>query len=137
MHTVRRIGTLNILVIGLLLQACGEQMAASDSDATPAGRTRVLLEESWRFTLQPQDGLAYDRYGDSAPDVLKPWVLPTANAFIHSSEDRYTEPHAAPAFDVPPASPEFDDSGCLAVIEKAEPEQQAAFMMILDSIMKR
>ncbi len=32
---------------------------------------------------------------------------------------------------------EFDDTGCLAVIEKAEPEQQAAFMMILDSIMKR
>jgi hypothetical protein len=31
----------------------------------------------------------------------------------------------------------FDDSGCLAVIEKAEPEQQAAFMMILDSIMRR
>jgi CheY-like chemotaxis protein len=31
----------------------------------------------------------------------------------------------------------FDRSGCLAVIEKAEPEQQAAFMMILDSIMKR
>jgi CheY-like chemotaxis protein len=32
---------------------------------------------------------------------------------------------------------EFDSTGCLAVIEKAEPEQQAAFMMILDSIMKR
>jgi len=31
----------------------------------------------------------------------------------------------------------FDDTGCLAVIEKAEPEQQAAFMMILDSIMRR
>jgi CheY-like chemotaxis protein len=31
----------------------------------------------------------------------------------------------------------FDRSGCLAVIEKTEPEQQAAFMMILDSIMKR
>ena len=31
----------------------------------------------------------------------------------------------------------FDATGCLAVIEKAEPEQQAAFMMILDSIMKR
>jgi len=31
----------------------------------------------------------------------------------------------------------FDGSGCLAVIEKAEPEQQAAFMMILDSIMRR
>jgi len=31
----------------------------------------------------------------------------------------------------------FDTSGCLAVIEKAEPEQQAAFMMILDSIMRR
>ncbi len=31
----------------------------------------------------------------------------------------------------------FDASGCLAVIEKAEPEQHAAFMMILDSIMKR
>lgn len=32
---------------------------------------------------------------------------------------------------------EFDHTGCLAVIEKAEPEQQAAFLMILDSIMKR
>lgn len=32
---------------------------------------------------------------------------------------------------------EFDPLGCLAVIEKAEPEQQAAFLMILDSIMKR
>ena len=31
----------------------------------------------------------------------------------------------------------FDSTGCLAVIEKAEPEQQAAFLMILDSIMKR
>ena len=31
----------------------------------------------------------------------------------------------------------FDSSGCLAVIEKADPEQQAAFMMILDSIMRR
>jgi CheY-like chemotaxis protein len=31
----------------------------------------------------------------------------------------------------------FDSSGCLAVIEKAEPEQQAAFLMILDSIMRR
>ena len=31
----------------------------------------------------------------------------------------------------------FDCTACLAVIEKVEPEQQAAFMMILDSIMKR
>jgi len=31
----------------------------------------------------------------------------------------------------------FDDTGCLAVIEKAEPEQQAAFLMILDSIMRK
>jgi len=31
----------------------------------------------------------------------------------------------------------FDDTDCLAVIEKAEPEQQAAFLMIMDSLMKR
>jgi CheY-like chemotaxis protein len=31
----------------------------------------------------------------------------------------------------------FDCTGCLAVIEKAEPEQHAAFLMILDSIMRR
>jgi CheY-like chemotaxis protein len=31
----------------------------------------------------------------------------------------------------------FDRSGCLAVIEKSEPEQQAAFLMIVDSIMRR
>lgn len=31
----------------------------------------------------------------------------------------------------------FDRTGCLAVIEKSEPEQHAAFLMILDSMMKR
>lgn len=31
----------------------------------------------------------------------------------------------------------FDDTDCLAVIEKVEPEQQAAFLMIMDSIMRR
>lgn len=31
----------------------------------------------------------------------------------------------------------FERESCLAVIEKSEPEQQAAFLMILDSIMKR
>lgn len=31
----------------------------------------------------------------------------------------------------------FDHAGCLAVIQKSEPEQHAAFLMILDSIMKR
>jgi CheY-like chemotaxis protein len=31
----------------------------------------------------------------------------------------------------------FDRTGCLAVIEKSEPQQQAAFLMILDSIMRR
>ena len=31
----------------------------------------------------------------------------------------------------------FDPTGCLAVIEKGEPEQQAAFRMILDSIITR
>jgi len=31
----------------------------------------------------------------------------------------------------------FDETGCLAVIEKGEPSQQAALLMILDSIMKR
>ncbi len=31
----------------------------------------------------------------------------------------------------------FDRTGCLAIIEKREPEQHAAFLMILDSIMKR
>ncbi len=31
----------------------------------------------------------------------------------------------------------FDRTGCLAVIEKNEPEQHAACLMILDSIMKR
>lgn len=31
----------------------------------------------------------------------------------------------------------FDCTGCLAVIEKSEPEQQKAFLMILDSLMRR
>ncbi len=31
----------------------------------------------------------------------------------------------------------FDATGCLCVIEKNEPEQQAAFLQILDSLMRR
>jgi CheY-like chemotaxis protein len=31
----------------------------------------------------------------------------------------------------------FDDRGCLAVIEKGEREQQAAFLMILDGLVRR
>ena len=79
------------------------------------------------------------------PDVhllLLDWEMPVMDGmeFFMRARDQGVNPKRIIITSSHPASElhdEFDDSGCLAVIEKTEPEQQAAFMMILDSIMRR
>ena len=107
---------------------------------------RKLLEERYK------NRIAVETYTDPAeavprmaPDIhllLLDWEMPEMNgkevlaaakeAGVNLKRVIITSGHSADRL-----HEEFDDSGCLAVIEKTEPEQQAAFLMILDSIMRR
>jgi CheY-like chemotaxis protein len=126
----------------------------------PEPRRVVVIDDSplqcaaWRKMLERRYGVraAVETYTDpvEAVDALRPdvhlmlldWEMPILNgeAVLEAAHRRgvnlkriiITSSHAASEL-----HEAFDRSGCLAVIEKAEPEQQAAFMMIVDSIMKR
>lgn len=129
-----------------------------DADRPP--RRVVVVDDSalqcaaWRAMLERRYGesVAVETYedpvaavGELRPDIhlmLLDWEMPVMNgeAVLEAARERgvnlkrviITSSHPADTL-----HEVFDRSGCLAVIEKAEPQQQAAFMMILDSIMKR
>jgi CheY-like chemotaxis protein len=128
----------------------------------PTGATRrVLVVDDSKLQCAVWRRLLEERYGDKitvetytdpaeavlgmAPDIhllLLDWEMPEMDgkevlaaareAGVNLKRVIITSGHSADRL-----HEEFDDSGCLAVIEKAEPEQQAAFLMILDSIMRR
>ncbi len=127
---------------------------------TAAPRRVLVIDDSrlqcavWRRLLEDRygDRVAVETYSDPeeavvglAPDIhllLLDWEMPEMNgkevletareAGVNLKRVIITSSHPADRL-----HEEFDDSGCLAVIEKVEPEQQAAFLMILDSIMRR
>jgi len=98
-------------------------------------RERTSLNDHWRFTKGDPNGdstgLIYDvrpevkdRRDDKAADaeptaaekiaatnrvVLKPWILPTANAFIKDPAKRHARPAANAATNVSYTQPDFDD----------------------------
>jgi len=128
----------------------------------PTGATRrVLVVDDSKLQCAVWRRLLEERYGDKitvetytdpaeavlgmAPDIhllLLDWEMPEMDgkevlaaareAGVNLKRVIITSGHSADRL-----HEEFDNSGCLAVIEKAEPEQQAAFLMILDSIMRR
>jgi CheY-like chemotaxis protein len=126
----------------------------------PGPRRVVVVDDSpvqcavWRRLLEERYGAraAVETYTDPidvvdrlAPDIhllLLDWEMPEMDgravlgralaAGVNPKRIIITSSHSATRL-----HEAFDDTGCLAVIEKAEPEQQAAFMMILDSIMRR
>ncbi len=127
---------------------------------TGTGRRVLVVDDSmvqcavWRRLLEERYGekVAVETYTDPAeavpgmaPDIhllLLDWEMPEMDgkevlaaareAGVNLKRVIITSGHPADRL-----HEEFDDSGCLAVIEKSEPEQQAAFLMILDSIMRR
>ncbi len=102
-----------------------------------APRDHILLDTDWRFTKGDPAGapdiLLYDirpelkasedgKAGDARPEeadkastaqhpVLKPWILPTGNAFIRDPARRYARPAGDPGGEMPIVQPGFDDSG--------------------------
>ena len=80
----------------------------------------------WRQTVliydirpEPQEGNVI-KDADSKPteaidlkgnwDVLKPWILPTANSFIGNTDNRHQRPEGNPGNDFPFIKADFDDS---------------------------
>jgi two-component system, sensor histidine kinase and response regulator len=128
---------------------------------TPSGRRRVLVVDDSKVQCALWQKVLEDRYGDKvkvetytdpaeavlamAPNIhllLLDWDMPEMDGkeVLAAARDGGVNLKRVIITSGHPADrlhEEFDDSGCLAVIEKAEPEQQAAFMMILDSIMRR
>ncbi len=128
--------------------------------ATAAQRRVLVIDDSrvqcavWRRLLEDRygDRVAVETYTDPAeavlglaPDIhllLLDWEMPKMDGkeVLEAARDVGVNLKRVIITSGHPADrlhEEFDDSGCLAVIEKTEPEQQAAFLMILDSIMRR
>jgi beta-galactosidase len=115
--------------------------ASSAENARLAPRERILLDDGWRFHAGDPDGdsapYLYDvrpavtvsadgKVADAVPEeaarvagagvpVLKPWILPTGNAFIADPARRHARPAAEPAVDPPFARAAFDDAAWRAV----------------------
>lgn len=64
------------------------------------------MNEGWRFTRGDPPGVSTNL----SYDVLKPYILPTGNAFIKDPAERAVRPDGNPGDGVPYISPDFDDA---------------------------
>lgn len=113
----------------------GHAQTTASSDAPAAGRERISLSRDWRFQKDDPPGntvsLIYDvrpeirEQHDSGPadakpkeaehvaaaaqPVLKPWILPTGNAFIKDPARRHARPAENWGGDVAYVRSDFDD----------------------------
>jgi beta-galactosidase len=88
----------------------------------PAGVTARLMYDLRPEVAQSADGKVADAQPEAAEQakgprdgVLKPWVLPSANAFIPDPARRHVRPPGHPGGDLPIVQAGFDDSGWRAV----------------------
>ncbi len=92
------------LLLAALLPAAGAWAAEPAAGISgPAARERILLDSGWRF-----------RHGDPAGaelryDLLKPWILPTANRYLTPAERRHERPPGNPGGELPWVREDFDD----------------------------
>jgi beta-galactosidase len=90
-----------------LVVARAQTLAPQPAPTQPATpRERISFDENWRFQKDDPVGME----GRLSYGVLKPWLLPTGNAFVPNSE-KSTRPGGNPVENVSYAQPGFDDSG--------------------------
>lgn len=114
-----------------LLMVC---IACHSTEEEPELRQKISLNEGWRFfkydSLSQADSLRYDirpeiadqqetKPADAKPteavlvsgqhNVLKAWILPSANAYIKDSAQQYIRPDGHPGSDFPFVQADFDD----------------------------
>lgn len=131
------IATAGALPLLLPTPSFAQNLAPDSVQADLSPRQRLSINANWRFHLGDPEGvfdkLLYDirpaveasadgKAADARPeeavkieggreDVLKSWILPTANAFIKDPAKHHARPPGHPGSDVPFVRPEFDDSG--------------------------
>ncbi len=127
-------------------EAIRRRVVIVDDSPTQCGVWKRLLEERYghraavEVYTDPHE--AVERFAPDIHLMLLDWEMPQMDGRAVLEEARraginlkriiITSSHPADEL-----HEVFDGTGVLAVIEKSEPEQQAAFMLILDSIMKR
>lgn len=136
MHHLKIVALAGTLCLGLL--SCMSQ-AAQVAEVVEAGvspRQRISINSDWRFNKGDSNdvpgGLTYDvrpevtersdgKAADARPEeadrlkapsrpVLKPWILPTGNAFISDPARRHVRPAGDPGGDTSYVQASFDDS---------------------------
>ena len=133
----RRVALLLIaaqMVLCLSASASAQNLVPDVHDTSLSPRERISINSGWRFHLGDPKGarnLIYDvrpeveqsadgkeadakpeaavEAGGSRSDVLKPWILPTGNAFIAVAAQRHARPDGNPATDALFVRPSFDD----------------------------
>ena len=117
----------------LTLSFCTVTKKEVNLNKEETGRERISINDGWRFMRYESDpdNLIYDvrpevtdrndnKVADSKPteaikaatsnNVLKRWILPTANEFIKDSTQHYVRPAGNPGSDFPFVQPNFNDT---------------------------
>ncbi len=126
---------------GLCLPVSAQRLLPDRASEQLAPRERIALDAGWRFRRGDPDAssaaLIYDRrpevrqsadgqVADARPQAaeqiegggeaaLKPWILPSGNAFIRDPARRHLRPAGDPGGDLPVMQAGFDDSAWRAV----------------------
>ncbi|MEA9748229.1 beta-galactosidase GalB [Xanthomonas campestris pv. raphani] len=119
-----------------LICLCTTAGVVTAAEPTNAPRERISLNADWRFqrgdppgntvrleydvrpeVVRSEDGKVADARPEQAQhidadarDVLKPWILPTANSLIADPTQRHVRPPGHPGSAVAYVQPTFDDS---------------------------
>ncbi len=126
-----RIIVLSLFLFAFLTTSCNNIKAENDT----ALRERTSINQGWKFFKYASKAQADDLFYDVRPEVLstndrkeadtpateaeklqtskkalKPYILPTANAFIKDSTKHYKRPKGHPGKDFPFVQAHFDDS---------------------------
>ena len=127
---------IQVLVLALGAPAAAQRVAPDASHEALAPRVRMLIDTGWRFHRGDTDGAAaalrYDvrpesrasadgKVADAEPEaaarvdgargpVLKPWILPSANAFIADPALRHVRPEGHPGSELAFVRGDFDDA---------------------------
>lgn len=100
-----------LLSLLMMLEAAGA--------VTPVGRERISLNRGWYFQRWESnpDKLVYDKRQDtpSQAEVLKSWILPSANYFISNPAKHHVRPTGDPSSDIPFVAATYDDSDWEAI----------------------
>ncbi|WP_297089946.1 beta-galactosidase GalB [uncultured Draconibacterium sp.] len=127
---ISRLGAIYLIVLAGLAQ-----FSCSSEKKTQIVRQKLSINEGWKFykyeNVGEADELIYDvrpdlknnqelRVADAKPteavdvsasqEVLKPWILPTANGFINNPKNHYVRPEGKPGANFPFVQGGFDDS---------------------------